>query len=70
MFFNQRLNFLGLDKLIESAAPPSPGCVEKQEDILVPASCGGFGLRKNFISAGAAIAQKTLAKSKPKKVNR
>ena len=50
VFLEERFDFLGLDKLIELAAPPSPGCVEEQKDILMSGDRVGLGFTKNFIS--------------------
>ena len=41
IFFQDRLDFWGLDKLIESFAPSSPGSAEDDEKIFL--FCGGFG---------------------------
>jgi len=48
ILLNERLDFFGFDKLIESAAPPSPGSVEEQKDTLMSGSRVGLG--QNFIS--------------------
>jgi len=46
--FEDRLDFFGLDKLIESAAPPSRGCVEAEEYSLVLSGGGGPGFGEDF----------------------
>src|SRR5206468_11317554 len=44
-----RLDFRGLDKLIESAAPPSPGRVEEEEDVFMSGGCVGSGLGEDGV---------------------
>ena len=51
MAFEDRLDFFGLDKLIEPPAPPSPGGVEEEEDILVVGGRCSLGLGENFVGS-------------------
>jgi hypothetical protein len=44
VLLEDRLNLLGLDKLIESLAPSSPGGIEPEEDSLVLGRGLGFSL--------------------------
>jgi hypothetical protein len=48
ILFEDRLNFFGLDKLIEAAAPPSPGSVKPQKNILVRGTRRLLGLIENI----------------------
>lgn len=49
--FEDWFDFFGLDKLIESAAPPSPGGVEEEKDVLVLGGRRSLRLGKNFVGA-------------------
>jgi hypothetical protein len=52
IFFEDRSDFFGLDKLIESATPPSPRSIKTQEDLFVGGGRSRPGLGKNFVGAG------------------
>ena len=58
MLLQDRLNLFGLDKLIESSAPPSPGGVERKEDVLVLSSRLGPGFSEDSVGAWSRFGQR------------
>ena len=55
MLFQDGLDFLGLDKLIESIAPPSPGSAKDDEQVFLFGGGLGFRLGQNLVGAGSGL---------------
>ena len=55
IFFQDRLDFWGLDKLIESFAPSSPGSAKDDEQIFLFGGCFGFCLRQKLLGGRRSL---------------
>ena len=56
--FEDRFDFAGLDKLIESFAPSSPGGIEGEENGFVIFGSLGSGFRQHFVRRGRCLSQR------------
>lgn len=55
MLFEDGLDFRGLDKLIESFAPSSPGGAENDEQVFLFGGGAGFRFGQKLVGAGNSL---------------